>query len=315
MPWRLLVRALVVGCGIFPNLAFADNQTIEEPTVFDFQPVGRGTDSAIAQFADKFIHDLVRNDRPLMPAWWHKKGDKTKLIDFVQYLEADIGDETPALFLQVELGPYCGTAGCQTYVFDHKENGFVLLCSDNMYDRSITVLPEKEERMHLVDTGAAVIHWSDHADSTGQHCSPVAKAATTQQNANEGFNVKYRQIDDRTDPEIVRLAEEVLKRDEVLILPWAKKPTDVISYLEVDLSGKAGRELFLRINTGCGTVGCVTYIYRRTPTEYEKICEEDSDDDTIRILPKKDNGFYLVDTGKRFIHWMRTPDSAGDLCR
>lgn len=90
--------------------------------------------------------------------------------------------------------------------------------------------------------------------------------------------------------------------------------TDVASYLEFDLSGKGSRELFLQIDTGCGTDGCATYIYRRTPAGYEQICEDDMDDAAISILPKKENGFYLIDTGNSFIHWMQKPNSAGRLC-
>jgi hypothetical protein len=141
-----------------------------------FRPIDRHTDPAVRKFADAFIRKIIRDDDPSFPPWYEEEGAKAKPIELIQYLEADLNDDgVSELILQLTMGYYCGTAGCNSYVFRRTPEGFEEICSPTMYDLAIDILPQKENGYHLVDAGESIIHWSDHRERNGDICREEGK--------------------------------------------------------------------------------------------------------------------------------------------
>ena len=125
--------------------------------------------------------------------------------------------------------------------------------------------------------------------------------------------LEFHHIDAHTDPAILRFADSVareMQRDKEIILPnwWDEgkdRLIDSVKYLEVDLNDNQVPALFLQIGIGggCGSDdGCETKVYRRTSAGFDMICS-DHMWNRILVLPKKENGYHLVDDGASIIHW------------
>ena len=141
-----------------------------------FRRIDRHTDPAITQFADTFMRKVIRDDDPVFPPWYEEEGAKAKPIELIRYLEADLNDDgVSELILQLAMGYYCGTAGCESYVFRRTAAGFEEICNDTMYDSAIKILPQKENSYHLIDVGESTIHWLDRPDRRGDICTDEGK--------------------------------------------------------------------------------------------------------------------------------------------
>ena|SRR5580693_630197 len=96
----------------------------------------------------------------------------------VAYAEVDLNDDgTPERFLQIDDALWCGTAGCQSFIFRKTTTGFEKICEADLGDSGTPprfgalVLPEKENGYHLIDTGSAIIHWhAEQAYDSGRLC-------------------------------------------------------------------------------------------------------------------------------------------------
>jgi hypothetical protein len=97
-------------------------------------------------------------------------------------------------------------------------------------------------------------------------------------------------------------------------------PRDVL-YGEVDINDDGIPERFIEIQDHywCGTVGCITFVYRRTPAGFELICETDLGDplpkthDTGTILAATEDGYHLIDTADGIVHW-NMKEKPGNQC-
>lgn len=154
-----------------------------------------------------------------------------------------------------------------------------------------------------------------------------------------GHGVPFRHLDNREVTAFARkLFDETYRNEIVEVEAWSKDeeqksrlrwllhegfPFGTL-YADIDINDDGVPERFIQFSDpyGCGSVGCLTFIYRRIPKGFELICSTYLADvlmkqgqvvEAGKILAATEDGYHLIDSGDGITHW-DMKRKAGDQC-
>lgn len=116
---RVVVWPLVVLVALVLLAALVSRTQTPKEETLDFRPIRK--DKILFAFGQRYLQHEIDNGYELYEERFRGKSDAQIIRENTHYIRVDLNqDGVPEIFLQLGLGAFCGTAGCETILLQRR---------------------------------------------------------------------------------------------------------------------------------------------------------------------------------------------------